>query len=74
MRQADKEIIFDPRINIEIPCISKGDPAPRYTWTKDKRIYDPSSQKFFDDQNRLLLKPAKFLAYGQIFFSDVFSL
>ncbi len=51
IRQADKEIIFDPRINIEIPCVAKGDPAPRYTWTKDKRFYDPSSQN-----NRVAMK------------------
>ena len=51
IRQADKEIIFDPRINIEIPCVAKGDPAPKYTWTKDKRIYDPSSQN-----NRVAMK------------------
>lgn len=51
LRQADKEIIFDPRINIEIPCVSKGDPAPKYTWTKDKRIYDPSAQN-----NRVAMK------------------
>lgn len=51
IRQALKEIIFDPRINIEIPCVAKGDPAPRYTWTKDKRIYNPSSQN-----NRVALK------------------
>jgi hypothetical protein len=31
--------------------VSKGDPSPKYTWTKDKRIYDPSSQN-----NRVAMK------------------
>lgn len=31
--------------------MAKGDPPPRYTWTKDKRIYNPSSQN-----NRVALK------------------
>ena len=49
--EADKEVIFDPRINIEVPCMAKGDPYPVFTWTKDKRIYDPSAQN-----NRVALK------------------
>jgi hypothetical protein len=31
--------------------VAKGDPTPRYTWTRDKRIYDPSSQN-----NRVAMK------------------
>ncbi|CAF4663542.1 unnamed protein product, partial [Rotaria sp. Silwood1] len=42
--EPDPEVIFDPRVNIELPCIGKGNPAPIYTWTKDGRFYEPSAQ------------------------------
>ncbi|MCC7160063.1 MAG: immunoglobulin domain-containing protein [Ignavibacteria bacterium] len=42
--EPDPEVIFDPRVNIELPCIGKGNPTPIYTWTKDGRFYEPSAQ------------------------------
>ncbi|CAF2121861.1 unnamed protein product [Rotaria magnacalcarata] len=42
--EPDPEVIFDPRVNIELPCIGKGNPVPIYTWTKDGRFYEPSAQ------------------------------
>ncbi|CAF0804833.1 unnamed protein product [Rotaria sordida] len=44
LTEPDPEVIFDPRVNIELPCIGKGNPAPIYTWTKDGRFYEPSAQ------------------------------
>ncbi|CAF1002480.1 unnamed protein product [Adineta ricciae] len=42
--EPDPEVIFDPRVNIELPCLAKGSPAPIYTWAKDGRFYEPSAQ------------------------------
>ena len=42
--EPDPEVIFDPRVNIELPCLAKGNPAPIYTWAKDGRFYEPSAQ------------------------------
>jgi len=44
LTEPDPEVIFDPRVNIELPCLAKGNPAPIYTWTKDGRFYEPSAQ------------------------------
>lgn len=42
--EPDPEVIFDPRVNIELPCLAKGNPTPIYTWTRDGRFYEPSAQ------------------------------
>ncbi|CAF1296253.1 unnamed protein product, partial [Didymodactylos carnosus] len=42
--EPDPEVIFDPRVNIELICQGKGSPAPVFTWTKDGRFYEPSAQ------------------------------
>ena len=44
IQQADSEIIFDPRMTLELPCLANGDPTPVYTWTKNGQIYDLYSQ------------------------------
>ncbi|UJR16314.1 hypothetical protein I4U23_003220 [Adineta vaga] len=44
LTEPDPEVIFDPRVNIELPCLAKGNPAPIYTWTRDGRFYEPSAQ------------------------------
>jgi contactin 1 len=44
LTEPDPEVIFDPRVNIELPCLAKGNPLPLYTWTKDGRFYEPSAQ------------------------------
>jgi len=42
--EPDPEIIFDPRLNLELPCLAKGTPTPIYTWTKNGRFYQPNAQ------------------------------
>ena len=42
--EPDPEVVFDPRVNIELPCLAKGNPLPIYTWTRDGRFYEPSAQ------------------------------
>ena len=44
LTEPDPEVIFDPRVNIELPCLGKGNPTPIYTWLKDSRFYEPSAQ------------------------------
>ncbi len=44
LTQPDPEIIFDPRVNLELPCLAKGDPSPIYTWTKNGQFYQPNAQ------------------------------
>lgn len=44
LTEPDPEVVFDPRVNIELPCLAKGNPAPIYTWAKDGRFYEPSAQ------------------------------
>jgi neurofascin len=43
LTEPDSEIIFDPRINIELPCLAKGDPTPIYTWTKNGQFYEANN-------------------------------
>ncbi|KAI3381164.1 hypothetical protein SNEBB_009539 [Seison nebaliae] len=53
IEQPPLEIIFDPRRQVELPCVARGDPQiNNYTWTKDQKLYDPSAQK-----NRVSLRP-----------------
>ena len=44
LTQPDSEIIFDSRINLELPCLAQGDPTPIYKWTKNGRYYEPTAQ------------------------------
>jgi hypothetical protein len=44
LTEPDPEVVFDPRVNTELPCLTKGNPAPIYTWAKDGRFYEPNAQ------------------------------
>jgi hypothetical protein len=44
LTEPDPEIIFDPRISLELPCLAKSDPSPVYTWTKNGQYYEPNAQ------------------------------
>jgi contactin 1 len=44
LTEPDSDIIFDPRVNLELPCLAIGDPTPVYTWTKNGQVYNPNAQ------------------------------
>lgn len=44
LTEPDSEIIFDPRVNLELPCLAKGTPTPIYSWTKNGQLYQPTGQ------------------------------
>jgi contactin 1 len=44
LTEPDAEIIFDPRVNLELPCLAKGNPTPIYTWTKNGQVYERNTQ------------------------------
>lgn len=39
------DLIFDPRVNLELPCVAQGDPTPIYTWTKNGQVFNSTEQK-----------------------------
>ncbi len=43
LAEPDAEIIFDPRVHLELVCLAKGDPTPTYTWTKNGYPYQPNT-------------------------------
>ena len=39
--EPDSDIVHDPRLNLELPCLARGNPTPIYTWTKNhKQSYE----------------------------------
>ncbi|UJR30186.1 hypothetical protein I4U23_017725 [Adineta vaga] len=48
--EPDSDIIFDSRVNLELPCLAQGDPTPTYLWTKNGQVYNLNSQN-----NRVLM-------------------
>ena len=42
LKEPDFDIIFDPRVSLELPCLAKGDPSPIYSWTKNGQIFEPN--------------------------------
>lgn len=42
--EPDVDIIFDPRTNLELPCLAQGNPTPSYSWTKNGRFYAINAQ------------------------------
>ncbi|CAF1215999.1 unnamed protein product [Adineta ricciae] len=42
--EPDSEIVFDSRLNLELPCLAQGDPTPSYTWTKNGQVYNLNTQ------------------------------
>ncbi|CAF4028111.1 unnamed protein product [Rotaria sordida] len=44
LKEPDSDIIFDPRINLELICLAKGDPTLVYTWTKNGLLYTIDTQ------------------------------
>lgn len=44
VQEPDIDLIFDPRVNLELPCVAQGDPTPVYTWTKNGRLLNSTGQ------------------------------
>ncbi|CAF4169795.1 unnamed protein product [Rotaria sp. Silwood2] len=44
LEESDSDIIFDPRINLELTCLAKGDPTPIYRWIKNGQFYAINAQ------------------------------
>ena len=60
--EPDFDIIFDPRVELELPCLAKGDPTPIYSWTKNGRLYNPNAEnneviRASDSGSLTLMKP-----------------
>ncbi|CAF0853285.1 unnamed protein product [Adineta steineri] len=44
LNEPNSEIIFDSRINLELPCLAQGNPTPIYSWTKNGQLYGINAQ------------------------------
>lgn len=38
------DLIFDPRVNLELPCVAQGDPTPVYTWMKNGLVLNSTGE------------------------------
>ena len=52
--EPDADIVFDPRVNLELPCLAMGEPTPVYTWIKNGQVYNPNTRVIQANDSGLL--------------------
>lgn len=66
LNDPDADVIADPTLPLELPCLAQGNPTPIYTWIKDGQIYTLN----LNENSPSLANDSGTLVFPQVQFND----